>query len=53
MLHYMQMRNWFFIFIALTITYMIYQKSNATQKYPAPLRAQAFVTNLFNYKLTP
>jgi hypothetical protein len=27
MLFYMQMRNWFLVFIVLTMTYLVYQKS--------------------------
>lgn len=49
MLHYMQMRNWFIVFMALTLTYMIHQKMNqqrnATGAYQ--LRAQALVTSIF------
>jgi hypothetical protein len=46
MLHYMQMRNWFIVFMALTLTYMIHQKMNHN-KAQTPLRAQAFVTSIF------
>lgn len=33
MLFYMQMRNWFLIFLMLTIAYMIQQKSGAAKNY--------------------
>lgn len=32
MLFYMQMRNWFLIFLMLTIAYMIQQKTSSTHK---------------------
>ncbi len=32
MLFYMQMRNWFIIFVILTMTYMIHQKMNTNHK---------------------
>lgn len=49
MLHYMQMRNWFIVFMALTLTYMIHQKMNQQRggHSMAGLRAQAFVTSIF------
>lgn len=47
MLHYMQMKNWFIVFVALTLTYMIHQKMNHNKSYSSPLRAQAFVTSIF------
>lgn len=49
MLHYMQMRNWFMVFMALTLTYMIHQKMTQQRNaYPTSgLRAQAFVTSIF------
>lgn len=49
MLHYMQMRNWFIVFMALTLTYMIHQKMNQQRAaYPmSGLRAQSFVTSIF------
>ncbi|MBY0553516.1 hypothetical protein K2P97_03235 [bacterium] len=33
MLFYMQMKNWFLVFLMLTIAYMIQQKSNASRNY--------------------
>lgn len=49
MLQYMQMRNWFILFVAVTITYMIHQKMNQQRNsYPlSGLRAQSFVTTIF------
>jgi hypothetical protein len=32
MYFYMQMRNWFLIFMIVTMSYMIYQKSQQMQK---------------------
>jgi len=50
MLHYMQMRNWFIIFMILTMTYMVHQKLNQFNR-SSPLmmqaRAQSFVTSIF------
>lgn len=50
MLHYMQMKNWFIVFVALTLTYMIHQKMNQQRANTYPgyqLRAQALVTSIF------
>lgn len=47
MLHYMQMRNWFIVFMALTLTYMIHQKMNQNKSTSSSLRAQAIVTSIF------
>jgi hypothetical protein len=33
MLFYMQMKNWFLVFLMLTIAYMIQQKSNLSRHY--------------------
>lgn len=33
MLFYMQMRNWFLIFLMLTIVYLVHQKSNPNKKF--------------------
>lgn len=33
MLFYMQMRNWFLIFMMLTIAYLIQQKSNTNKSF--------------------
>ncbi|MCM2352317.1 MAG: hypothetical protein NDI63_01785 [Pseudobdellovibrio sp.] len=47
MLHYMQMRNWFIVFMALTLTYMIHQRMNQNRSSASTLRAQAIVTSIF------
>ena len=46
MLHYMQMRNWFIVFLALTMTYMIHQKMTQ-HRFANTLHAQAIVTSMF------
>ncbi|AGH95598.1 hypothetical protein A11Q_1382 [Pseudobdellovibrio exovorus JSS] len=33
MLFYMQMKNWFLIFLMLTIAYMIHQKTSPARSY--------------------
>lgn len=50
MLHYMQMRNWFIIFLIVTMTYMVHQKlnqMNRTSPYYLQARAPSFVTSIF------
>lgn len=48
MLHYMQMKNWFIVFMALTLTYMIHQRMTQSRSNPGyQLRAQAIVTSIF------
>lgn len=44
MLFYMQMKNWFLIFLMLTIAYLIHQKSNSSYKIVA--RAGIFQNSL-------
>jgi uncharacterized membrane protein YjjB (DUF3815 family) len=36
MLFYMQMRNWFLIFLVLTMAYLIHQKTSQYKKYALP-----------------
>ena len=33
MLFYMQMRNWFLVFLILTMTYLVYQKSGTYKRF--------------------
>lgn len=44
MLFYMQMKNWFLIFLMITIAYMIHQKSNSSYKIAA--RTSLFQTSM-------
>ncbi len=44
MLFYMQMKNWFLIFLMLTIAYLIQQKSNFSYKVAS--RASIFQNSL-------
>lgn len=45
MLFYMQMKNWFLVFLLLTIAYLIQQKSSATNTYKIAAR---FPTSSFS-----
>ena len=49
MFFYMQMKNWFIIFIVVTMTYLVYQKTQTLNKnYPGgSLRASAISFTLF------
>lgn len=44
MLFYMQMKNWFLIFLMLTMAYLIHQKSNSSYKMAS--RAGIFQNSL-------
>lgn len=33
MLFYMQMRNWFLVFLVLTMAYLVHQKTHNSKKY--------------------
>ena len=46
MLHYMQMKNWFLIFLAASVTYLAHQKLNSVNKNQG-LRAQAAFASIF------
>lgn len=42
MLFYMQMKNWFLVFLMLTIVYLIHQKSSAYTKFAAKASTPLF-----------